>query len=155
MLEQQLVLRAAPALAARTLLQGHCTVLAHRGGSSFQVTDVAKSMSSQVRGMHGHLLLVHHPRRAEAAAPRGSVPPGISEVITGRSARGLLLQPFLYTQFPVRNLFPGTPGWLSGWAPALGSGHDPRSRDRVCFGLLAWSLLLPPPMSLPFYVSQE
>ena len=25
----------------------------------------------------------------------------------------------------------GTPGWLSGWASAFGSGHDPRFRDQI------------------------
>ena len=25
----------------------------------------------------------------------------------------------------------GMPGWLSGWAPAFGSGRDPRIRDQV------------------------
>ena len=25
----------------------------------------------------------------------------------------------------LKNSFPGTPGWLSGWASAFGSGHDP------------------------------
>ena len=26
---------------------------------------------------------------------------------------------------------PGTPGWLSSWAPAFGSGRDPGIRNRV------------------------
>ena len=26
---------------------------------------------------------------------------------------------------------PGMPGWLSGWVPVFGSGHDPRIRDQV------------------------
>ena len=32
---------------------------------------------------------------------------------------------------PLKNLIMGTPGWLSGSASAFGSGHDPRSWDRV------------------------
>ena len=31
----------------------------------------------------------------------------------------------------LRELIPGMPGWLSGWALAFGSGHHPRIRGRV------------------------
>ena len=41
-------------------------------------------------------------------------------------------------------------GWLSGWASAFGSGLDPRgSGIESCIILMARSLLLPLPVSLP------
>ena len=48
-----------------------------------------------------------------------------------------------------------TPGWLSSWASAFGSGHNPGSWDRVLHQALcsAGSLLLPLPMSLPLSLS--
>ena len=47
-----------------------------------------------------------------------------------------------------RNLFWGTPGWLS-WVPAFGLGHDLGSRIESHIGIPARSLLLPLPRSLP------
>ena len=41
----------------------------------------------------------------------------------------------------------GMPGWLSGWASAFGSRHDPGIETYI--GLPAWSLLLLLPVSLP------
>ena len=32
----------------------------------------------------------------------------------------------LYLLSRIENIFSGMPGWLSGWASAFGSGHDPR-----------------------------
>ena len=44
----------------------------------------------------------------------------------------------------------GTPGWLSGLAPAFGPRRDPGvPRIESHVGLPAWSLLLPLPISLP------
>ena len=52
----------------------------------------------------------------------------------------------------------GIPGWLSGLAPAFGPGHDPGVPElspgiESHIGLPAWSLLLPPPVSLPLSLS--
>ena len=33
--------------------------------------------------------------------------------------------------FTFKNRQRGMPGWLSGWAPAFGSGRDPRIQDQV------------------------
>ena len=45
--------------------------------------------------------------------------------------------------------------WLSGWAPAFGSGRDPGIQDQVLHWALVGSLLLPLPVSLPLCVSHE
>ena len=47
----------------------------------------------------------------------------------------------------IRNPLVGMPGWLSGWAPAFGSGRDLWMESRI--GLPARSLLPPLPVSLP------
>ena len=49
----------------------------------------------------------------------------------------------------------GTPGWLSGWGSAFGSGHDPGPQIEFHIGLPARSLLLPLPVSASLCVSHE
>ena len=51
----------------------------------------------------------------------------------------------------------GTPGWLSGWASAFGSGRDPGvvESSPTSGSLRRESLLLPLPVSLLLYVSRE
>ena len=46
----------------------------------------------------------------------------------------------------------GTPGWLSSWAAAFSSGHDPGIQDQALHRVPARSLLLRLPMSLPLCV---
>ena len=41
------------------------------------------------------------------------------------------------------------PGWLSGWASIFSSGHDPGVLESSPASGSLWSLLLPPPISLP------
>ena len=43
----------------------------------------------------------------------------------------------------IKNWMSGMPGWLSGWAFAFGSGHDPGPGIESCIGLPMGSLLLP------------
>ena len=43
----------------------------------------------------------------------------------------------------LRNYHLGTPGWLSGWASAFGSGHDPSLRIESHIEIPVRSLLLP------------
>ena len=68
--------------------------------------------------------------------------------VGGHLVLGRALHPYCQMQMqtfvPHRTVASGTPGWLSGWASAFGSGRDLRVWDRVP----ARSPLLPLPLSL-------